>query len=128
MIKAIATTTAAVAAALGIALSGAPANASPIPEGTPLAQFYGTCTNNYVAFWVVTDDNPATTADPVQMRVYKGNEQTMSQLMNPGDYNEDHFYLQKNGVPKTITVTADGTVIAEHTYNCGLYSQLRHHR
>lgn len=116
------------AAALGAATAlAAPASAQ-VAEGDPQARFYGTCDNNYVAFWVVSDGDPTTTAPDVQMRVDVKYQTVKSVLMPVGGYDEVHRSFAINGVPKVVQVFADGREIASRTYGCGFYAQFRHHR
>lgn len=121
------TTLAAVGAATAatLALSVAPANAQ-VVEGDPQARFYGTCTDNYVAFWVVSDGDPSTTAPDVQMRVDVKYKPVLSEVMSPGDYDEVHRRFEANGVPKVVQVFADGRLLAERTFSCGFYAQFKH--
>lgn len=113
------------AALLTLGLAG-PAAQAQVVEGDPQARFYGTCTDNYVAFWVVSDGDPTTTAPDVQMRVDIKYKPVLSETMSPGDYDEVHRRFEANGVPKLVQVFADGKLLAERSYSCGFYAQFKH--
>lgn len=132
----IAVAAAAVLCTIGLA---APAHAV-TAAGTPQADFYGTCTNNSVAYWVTEpaagfsrydyagQDFKIVIAD--NRGVLGGRQETLF----AGDYRELHRYFQRDGVAKTITVSArnvetgENVKLGSHTYWCGATGKWHRHQ
>lgn len=120
MRKLLATTVAGIALALAPVATAHADDPHQAPVLEVKAQFHGTCTNWYVAYWGVQQDTKNNQEPPsAQVEIDIQYKPVLSRTMVPGSYGELHRHFRHNNRPKLVQVYADGVLVRSRLFTCG---------